>query len=249
MQRLFRLMAPAVAGLIVAVAVAEVASAQGRGPRGRGFGGGGTSSLNLLNLEQVQKELELVDEQKTQIKEVAEKIREQFREAFSGLRDLNEEERRAKFTEMREKMEKQTADLRKQVDEILLPHQRDRLKQIALQVGGDAAISGDEVAKEIGLTDDQKEQLTKARDEMRSKFGEVFADFRDPDKRDAARERMTKLREEAREAVQNILTEQQKTKLKEMRGEPFELDRSQFGGFGGRGRGRGPGRDNNNDNN
>ena len=108
----------------------------GRGPGGRGFGGS-DANLQLLFDEEVRKELEIVDSQVEKLRELSNKVRgesqERMREMFSGFRDLSEEERREKFGEIREKMQKYAQEVEKQIGEVLLPHQMDRLKQIALQ--------------------------------------------------------------------------------------------------------------------
>jgi Spy/CpxP family protein refolding chaperone len=225
--------------VIVAIAVVSinsVANAQpGRG--GRGFGGGGffggqSNGLDLLNDENVRRELDLVDDQVTKLREVQQRIGEEMRSAFEGfdfqgLRDLSEEEREAKFAPIREKMEKVNADIQKDIDQVLLPQQRQRLKEIVVQSqirrqGTSGALSGGALATELNITEEQKEKL-------RAKQAEVEEELR---------KETEQLRLEARDKILSVLTAEQRAKLNALMGKPIEFQ--QFGGFGGGGFG-GPG--------
>ena len=87
--------------------------------------------------DEVQQELQLVDEQKEKVRGIADgmrtKVRDEMRGMFEQMRDLSDEERRAKFDEIRTKCESINADMEKQLEKVLLPHQLERLKQIDLQ--------------------------------------------------------------------------------------------------------------------
>ena len=100
----------------------------------------GSAAAELLGLamrEEVQQELQLVDEQKDKVRDIADdmrdKVRDEMRGMFEQMRDLSDEERRAKFDEIRKKFEAINADMEKEFDNVLLPHQIERLKQIDLQ--------------------------------------------------------------------------------------------------------------------
>src|SRR4249919_2089679 len=75
------------------------------GPGGPGgfFGGGGM--LGLIARDEVQQELQLVDEQKDKVRgitdEVRNKVREQMQGVFGQMQNLSDDERRAKFGEIR----------------------------------------------------------------------------------------------------------------------------------------------------
>jgi Spy/CpxP family protein refolding chaperone len=214
--------------LALAMVLASSASAQDRGPR-RGFGGrggfdfGGGGTYGLLRMSQVQKELELVKDQQDKLRKIEEEMRGSMRELFSGLRDLSEEDRRKKFAEIREKMTKQREVMQKKVDGILLPHQRDRLKQISLQMrmqrsGATSTLTSDTVTEALGITEAQKKKLAEVRKEVEKQLQEDIA----------------KARENARKKIFDVLTPEQRKKLEKLTGEAFKLDRSQFQ----RGRGR-----------
>ncbi len=124
-----------VVSVCVTTALAQPGGRGGRGGRGGGMagglGGGGGGLTGLLARPEVQKELELVPEQITDLQKLGEGGRDRMREMFSGLQDI--EDREERMTKMRELMEKAQADLEKEISKILLPHQMKRLKQLAFQ--------------------------------------------------------------------------------------------------------------------
>lgn len=248
---------PLLAGIFVLLVACLLQPAWAQPPQGGrrpgGFGGpggggpGGMSEGMLLGNEQVQKELELTEEQTADLGKLREAQQEKMRETFGGLRDLSEEERRAKFEELRPKMEEAQKESREKINEILLPHQQERLKQIALQVRGFGAIEDADVASELKITDEQKEKLTSTREAQREKVGAMFREGQGNEgDRDAMREKFQKLREENETELLGILTAEQREQFEKMKGDKFELDMSQFnrgpGGPGGPGGGRFGGR-------
>lgn len=241
MTRLLTVCAAALA-LTAATAWAQ----PGRGPGGAGgpmggMMGGQNMGLMLLANPQVQKELELVDDQKAKIKELGDKLQADMREAFAGFRDLSQEERQKKMEELRKKGEERMASLQKEADKILLPHQQKRLKQIRFQVLGDRALSDADVIKELGITDEQKsklEAIAKESGEAMRKMYEGVRDLSQEERRakmEELRGKMEQARKETQEKAQAVLTDAQKEKLKEMKGAEFKLDmRQMFQGRGGR---------------
>ena len=189
--------------LLAAVAVCAEVWAQpgpggGRGPRPGGFGfgiagfgmmgggpGGGSISMMygmLLNTATVQKELELVEEQKTKIKAANEKAQAAMREMFSGMgnfRDLSEDERKSKMEDMRKKGQAQAEANKKAIEEILLPHQLERLKGICLQRAGIAALNDKQIQQDLKMSDDQVAKLKSIGEESMKKSQELFAGMRD----------------------------------------------------------------------
>ena len=93
--------------------------------------------------EEVQQELQLVDEQRDKVDDVADEARDQIgdemRDMFSRMRDLSDEERRARFGEIRTKIEELNAESEGNLKKVLLPHQFERLKQIDVQTARSAA--------------------------------------------------------------------------------------------------------------
>ena len=186
-----------------------------RGPGGRGMG-----SAMLLRAEAVQKELGVTAEQLTKLKEVL----EAGRGPGGGQRNENatEEER----TKAREERAKQVAEQDKKIGEILKPEQVARLKQIRLQASGAMAIAGDELVKELKITDDQK-----------TKIGTVMQEMRDAMQGGGGAGGFAEMREKINAKVMEILTAEQKTKYKELCGKPFDVAKLRPAGPGGQRRG------------
>jgi hypothetical protein len=198
------------------LALVFAASAQAQQPkRGRGggqgfggFGGGGAQAGDLLNLVQsegVRKELELESDQEKAIADLrAEMNKEQ------------DEARRAIAAKYKEKLNK-----------TLLPHQAERLQQISVQLRGNAALSDEDVAKKLGLSADQQNQIAEKRKDSQAKMRELFGgggggggDFAE------RREKMQKLQAETNTAILGVLTDKQKEDFEKLKGKP--IDREQL---------------------
>jgi eukaryotic-like serine/threonine-protein kinase len=191
------------AGIIV-VLVASAALAQ---PPFRGGMFRGNPAM-LLQQESVQKDLKLSDSQVKKVQELGEKMREKFEE----LRDLEPEERGKKMREL-------TAENDKAIANILKPEQEKRLHQIAYQQQGPDAFSNPQVVKALGLNDTQKAEIQKINEDFRSERRELFQGG-PPD--EETRKKMRELEKTASDKIMKVLTSEQKTKWKEMEGEPFK---------------------------
>ena len=141
------------------------------------------------------------------------------------IRDRSQEERIAKFREIRDA---QTKEAKEQLAEILLPHQMERLSQIGYQLSSQNGIRG-ALAEKLELTEKQEEELKERGAELLKELNEEVA----------------KLREEMNaKLISEVLTSKQQKQYKELVGEPFRLQRTTGGrggdrGTGGRGGDRG----------
>lgn len=242
-----RFLLVALTSCLLAVVLVSTADAQQRrpgfgGPGGRGgpgFGGGpGGGALGLLAIPQVREEIELIEDQQTQLTEFAESLRDEMRGQFEGLRDLPEGERRERFEAAQAEV---TEKVRAKVEEVLLPHQIERLEQIQLQLRGAGAVAEPEVAEKLGLSEDQISEIETLRDELRAEAQQIFqrpAEGQAPD-REGMAERFRQFREESQEKILAVLTTKQREQFESMQGEPLEIDRSALFG-GGDGQRRGP---------
>ena len=212
-----------------------------------GAGGGPTlleAAGGLLRSEEVQKEIELLDDQKAKLKAMGDELREEMQKQGEKLRDLSQEERGAKFAELRKEY---AAKVTTKLNEVLLPHQMERVKELAVQRLGLMALGDPEVQEKLKITDEQKEKMKAVRESMMTSAREMFGNresLRDMDE-DARRKRMEemrekfgKLRSEVEGKALDILTSEQKGALEKMKGKKFEFPEG--AGFGGR-RGPGPG--------
>jgi Spy/CpxP family protein refolding chaperone len=203
----------AMAFVVAASSPAEAQAPGGRGPGGRGLGGfgpGGGGKLALLQDADVRKELEIVPDQEAKLNKIREEFGAKAREAFSGLRDLSDDQRREAFAKMRDKFQEMQKEVEKKVDEVLLPNQQERLRQLTVQSrarrgGAGDALASEEVAKALGITEEQKKRLAEVSQQVQKDV----------------QEKMQKIRAEAEQTILNVLTPEQQAKWKEMVGKPM----------------------------
>jgi len=172
------------------------------------FGAGGAPgagvSLGLYGLpgfwmlaqENVQKELELSAEQKEKLLAIAKKSQEQSRQDWAEVAKLPREEQAQAMNELREKTAKRSAEVRKEVEAVLLPKQLERLKEIRFRLQAPAMLQNPRTLEQLGLTDQQKQDLRQLREELQKK--------------------MQELQKENTEKALKVLSPEQIEKLKEM---------------------------------
>ena len=200
--------------------------------QGRGFGGGqfGGGTVFLLGQKSVQDELKLTEDQVKQATVLAEKQRT----SLGALRELGQQERRAKVQEQARENDKAVAD-------ILKPEQLARLKEISLQQRGALAFGDPEVQQALSLTSDQKEKIREIQQSSAAERREAFQAGAGGDRAEA-RKKIEALNASTAEKVQGVLTVEQKEKFKTLSGAAFkgEIIRPQFRGGAGAARGARP---------
>lgn len=210
-----------------------------RGPGGPGgpggfFGGAQSSLIALVQRPEIQQELQIIDEQRDRVDDVVagarERIGNEMRSMFAdmgNINELSEQERQARFEEIRTKFEKLNKEFEGDLKKALLPHQFDRLKQIGVQqrvqTQGAGALTSGELAEALNLTDTQREKLEQRAAEVQQELQDKIA----------------QLRLEAREKMLDVLTAEQRTKLNSLMGDSFALPDGGFGPGGFQFRGRG----------
>jgi hypothetical protein len=212
-------MAASVIGLALVLIVTQLASAQ----RGRGFGGrflGGTSQLRLASLDQIQTELNLSEDQKKTVTELNAKLREQRTELFQAGGDR---------AAAREKLAKLTSEATAKCAETLDEKQRTRLQEIYIQVNGAAALSDEKVAEMLAITDEQKAKLADVREPGLQSMRDAFQDFQNLSNEER-RERVAEWRSEFNAKLLAALSEEQRGKFEQMKGEKIEIDLTQLRG-------------------
>jgi hypothetical protein len=212
------------------VAAASVALAQPGG--GRGMAGRTNDLSFFLAIEPVQNELQLTDEQKAS----AQKMADDNRQAMMDLRNSG-----ASPEEMGEKIQERAKENKKKVDELLKPEQRERLEQIALQIGGGAALSRPEIADKLGLSDEQKKKLQKLSEDAQQKRMDLFSAGppSDPQEMQDRMQKVQKINDEQKASAMEILTAEQKDQFNKMQGKKFDFDPMQLMRGFGRGAGGG----------
>jgi hypothetical protein len=213
------------------------------------FGGGGL--MGLVMNSQVRDLLNLSDAQIGQLTVLQEKMREEMGERFAGMRgfrDLSETEREARMRELQEEAQKRNKETEEKLAEILTKEQFKKAKQIELQQQGVRALLRDDIIQALSITEEQQKELQDIAEEVGAKRRELFMGMRDmtDEEREGIRDKMQGFQRDLERRSMAVLTDEQKTTLKNIMGEPVELDLSQMrgpgrGGFGGGGRQRGGG--------
>lgn len=201
-------------------AVCLVFASDAQAQRGGGmFGRGPQLMSSLLSMEEVQKELELTDEQKEEVVVPAAQLNDEMRAEMRELRGADSGEIADFVKEMREQEGEIIAKLN--------DDQKGRLKQLFYQRLGAALLLDEGAQKDLELTDDQVEKITQASTSMREKAMELFQSGGG----EGMREKMTELMEEMQKTLDSVLTEEQNEKLVDLKGEEFKFpERQQRGG-------------------
>lgn len=210
-------------------------------PGAGGAGGRGMMNMNammsnglfLLQDVKVREELVLIDDQVKDLEKLQEDFRSEMMKLFSGMRDMNPEDRATAMEKMQKDMEEMTKSFQSDVDEILTKDQQRRLKQLAVQsqsrgrgVGG--ILMSDTMKSDLDISGAQEEKLKEAAEKAEKKLQEEIA----------------KLRKNAEDELLKVLSAEQRSKYRELVGDPFEFS-NPFAMFGGNGGQRGGGgRDN-----
>lgn len=184
--------------------------------------GGPMMMVFLLNNRQVQQELKLTEEQRDKVSALSEQLREKFRGLGQELSGLSPEEREKRIKAVNEEIEKELA-------KVLKKEQLQRFRQIELQVEGLAALARPEIAKQVGLTEGQQQQIREILREANEKRRALFQQG-PPADRQAMFKEMQKIRQWVDEQIGKLLTGQQRKKWQELIGEPFKLEIRPFGG-------------------
>lgn len=207
--------------LVLGVAVlAAVSLAQGGGGRGQGFRFGGgmndASGVNLLRREDVQAELKITDDQKSKITAQNEAMRDKMREAFQNGGGGGDREA------MMATMQKMQAENTKTTLAILNDDQKKRLKELAVQRMGNSAITAADLQKDLGVTDEQKTKIKELQDKQNEATQSLFEKMRNQEiDREQMQASMKKNTDAMNAELGKILTDAQKSKIKEMSGKPF----------------------------
>lgn len=105
----------------------------------------------------------------------------------------------------------------------LSPAKNKRLSEILLQRLGTQSLLGDEVAKELRQTDQQRKRIAEIVEETRIAAAEVEKDLNAGKPREPLDKRFAELKKDEHKKVQDLLEPDQRTAWKKMLGAPFEL--------------------------
>jgi delta 1-pyrroline-5-carboxylate dehydrogenase len=142
---------------------------QGRGGFGFGTGQGGVGAL--IRMEAVQKELKMEKDQTDKATEAVKKVQDKHADEYTKLRDLSQEERRTKTTELTKVVNDETYAA---LETVLKPEQTKRLKELELQRAGVAAFTRADVQTALSLNDEQKGKVKAISEESATKLRELM---------------------------------------------------------------------------
>ncbi len=183
----------------------------------------GGEKLQLLMNAAVQKDLELANDQKADVKTIADSARgrtDELARRLQGYLQLSPQERSKRSAEVRAKHDTIALDVRKNVHDVLLSHQKQRLIGLFVQLRGIDSLIDAEVAEEVGLSPRQREELSKVRVEAGRK---VLQTAQASQAGQTALPQWKTLRSEVEEKLLAVLTSEQRAKFDELKGEPFDF--------------------------
>ena len=203
------------------------------GPPPGGFGGpGGPGGMPptemLLHRPDVQDDLNLSQDQKAQLQQLDQSMRQQMNDMRQNGGEQDPEARHQAMESFHQKM-------KEAVNKILTADQQKRVKEIGIQVAGSRAAFDPDVQKDLNLTSDQKSQLQTLMQKEREANGSVFQKMQIGEiSRQSAQQSFQTNQQAVKAAIDQILTSDQRAQLKAMAGKPFKGSSQGFGpgGFG-----------------
>jgi Spy/CpxP family protein refolding chaperone len=207
-RNLVLLLAAGMAGMLVSDVYAQRGGGRGR----RGFT---VSRVDLSSLPEVQANLMLTAEQKTKASEIAEALSSARREAFQQGGGGGD------FTARMEQLNKLNAEHTEKLVAALDEKQRTRLDELFVQVNGAVALTDQNIAKSLALTDEQTQKVSDVIAESRQAMRDAFQNQAGPEERQ-------KLFEERNEKLLAVLTDEQKQNFEKMKGDALDIDLSQL---------------------
>ena len=177
---------------------------------GGGWGGGGMGfvpqdDLGILSQDQFHEDLALVPDQKERITTLRRDMQEKRSKFYGDIRKLEP----GKIGTLVRDTEKQLQDeTRQRLNDILLPHQVDRLRQVKTQLqmrsrGANALASG-ELAESLGLSEKQRADLAEKQREAERQLREKIDEIR---------------KQLVKDVIQDVLTAEQREKLTKLVGD------------------------------
>jgi hypothetical protein len=190
---------------------------------------------SLVGNEAVRSELGVNDDQASKLQDLSEDVAHRRNEMMDALgsdlrrSDLSPQDREQLHAKLA-KVNKAVGDkFRPQLEKILNTDQAVRLREIVFQVAGSEALNDARVVGDLGLSNEQLDQIAAIDNDYGKKRLELFRG--DGEER---RAKADQLRQEQLVKVTGILTKEQQTKFAKMRGKAFDPSKMR-GEFGRRG--------------
>lgn len=170
---------------------------------------GAIDPLSLLDNKDVRAELELVGEQLDKFRDAQKEMREQLAEKAKSF--VGGKLDPSQMADIAKEIAELKTGSQAKLQSMLLPHQLERLKQVALQIqmkkrGAANTLLSEKIAEELGIDDAQKKRIEERQKELKEELAQ----------------RMEDLKKEIRGKLLNELTAGQQAKLKELSGDDFD---------------------------
>jgi hypothetical protein len=198
MEAISRTTAPVVGLLLAFTVLAQ--------PPGPPPGMGPPPLLTLVAQRAVQSELKL---DAAQLKKLSD----------ANARQIIEMQRAGQQPEQRmKKMQELMESGNRAVEEVLKPEQRQRLREISWQLQGPLALTDPEVAKELGLSEEQQIQIAAVKETVHAQMIPPMGKGGPPPNPDTMRKKLAEVNKTAEGKIQQILTPEQQTRWKTLLG-------------------------------
>lgn len=168
------------------------------------------SPVGILSMKVVQKELKLTDDQVAMVK----KVDQDYRATINGM--MGGGFSGGSIEDLQAQIDAEGLKLTKQVDSALNAEQKKRLKELDLQFGPPNTILNEVYAAELKLTAEQKTQIKNYHQDFLDQLGDLQqAGVTSPDELAVKR---GKIRASAVEAIEKILSPEQRESLTKLKG-------------------------------
>lgn len=176
------------------------------------------SVFSLAQNKGVQKEIELVEAQLDQLKAINQEFDARIQEQMESIRDNKGNFDIGNAKKLAELIKNLSQEKNARMEEVFLPHQLERLRQISRQTqmknsGDEAVFSNQEVIDALDLSAEQQEKLAEKAKELKKEM----------------EEKVRELKVKAREELLGELTQKQREKLKSMLGNDFDVKPTTLG--------------------
>ncbi|MHB1426168.1 MAG: hypothetical protein ACYC3I_23640 [Gemmataceae bacterium] len=190
--------------LCLALGVTSITLGQAPAPQGDAILG------PMLSNPGVQKELKLSGDQITKLRDSLGKVVDKYKGDLTKLDKMTPDERDKKLKALGE-------DSRKVISSVLDAKQWKRYKQIEWQIIGFGALQDPELQKELKLSEEQKKKIDDIFTDANKKIQELDKN------RETSPEKFQAVVKDTEKKANDVLSEEQKKSLKEIKGPEFQF--------------------------
>ena len=183
--------------------------------------------VSLLRNPKVQEDLKLDDQQAAAIKKTVEDLTAKRREIYAPIPGISPQERSKIIAAASKELQKYTAEQHKKLLAGLKAEQSKRLDQIVVQTQGTRALDDPKIAKELKITDEQKQKMAEARASIVQDRRKLYEQIRGGKfDRSKYREKLQEMAKAGDQKVLDALSKEQQQQFEKMKGNKLELGRS-----------------------